>query len=500
MNLKYIVFFLIMIVHSLSFTQENEVPLSAEDSLPVVESEVVYFSDYIYDVIDKLPDIQLNKLKNTEASVRLLKALKQQEWVFDLRSGAYQETDFTGNLDSPFVFQTGWELASSISKTFLSIGGRMNLDFVYRQFVARGVVDGITEEREFFVPVLTFQYVQPLLKNAFGILDRSPIALAGLDKRIASWTVEEENSYLLANYKKIYMQWVVYDQIKEFLLESLANSKELEKISKDQRNIGYIDEVDYQNAKMLTLEIESELLDVDRTYTNLLYQISYLVDNTNIKPDPQEWDILNTALDNESFQGIPFNDTRQALILSFMQDKIKHSMGALRNSRLPELNLLLTAAMEVYSTNSTSQINEMILVPAYYTGLQFKYPLGDMDYKANTAELRKYRSEYNFLVTKYQNEFDYKMSEKERNLKFYKQKINNRQILREALQKRYVSQYKGFSQGRNVLANLIDTRNKMLQNRIEEADMQLRLIYEYFDFIAMNNRDEISMGESVSLD
>ena len=92
------------------------------------------------------------------------------------------------------------------------------------------------------------------------------------------------------------------------------------------------------------------------------------------------------------------------------------------------------------------------------------------------------------------------MSEKERNLKFYKEKINNRQILREALQKRYVSQYKGFTQGRNVLANLIDTRNQMLQNRIEEADMQLRLIYEYFDFIAMNNRDEISMGESESSD
>jgi len=500
MNLKHIVFFLIMSIYSLSFTQENKTSLPTEDSEPVVENEVIYFSDYIHTVIDKLPDIQLNKLKNTEASVNLLKALKQKEWMFSVRSGAYQESDFTGNLDSPFIFQTGWEAASSMSTTFVNIGGRMNLDFVYRQFTARGVVDGITEEREFFVPILTFEYVQPLLKNAFGLLDRLPIALAGLDKRIANWTVEEENSYLLANYKKIYMQWVVYDQIKVFLLESLANSKELEKISKDQRNIGYIDEVDYQNAKMLTLEIKSELLDVERTYTNLLYQISYLVDNTNIKPDPQEWDLLNTALDNESFQGIPFDDTRQALILSFMQDKIKHTTGALMNSRLPELNLLLTAAMEVYSTNSASQINEMILVPAYYAGLQFKYPLGDMDYKANSVELRRYKLEYKFLVTKYQNEFDYKMSEKERNLKFYKEKINNRQIVRKALQKRYVSQYKGFSQGRNVLANLIDTRNKMLQNRIEEADMQLRLIFEYFDFIAMNNRDEISMGESVSLD
>ncbi|MDK2817873.1 MAG: TolC family protein [Spirochaetota bacterium] len=493
MNLKYSVFFLIIILTSLSFTQEN-------DNASQVDPDIVYFSDYVYTVINKLPDIQLNKLKNIEASVNLLKALKQKEWEFNVRSGAFQESDFTGNIDSPFIFQTGWEAASSLSKTFVNIGGRMNLDFVFRQFIARGVVDGIIEKREFFVPTLTFKYAQPLLKNAFGLLDRSPIALAGLDKRMASWTVEEENAYLLANYKKIYMQWIVYAQIQEFLIESLDNSKELEKISKAQRDIGYIDEIDYQNAKMLSLEIESELLDVERTYTNLLYQISYLVDNTNIKPDLGEWDILTAALNNESFQGIPFTDTRQALILSFMQNKIKHSVGALRNSALPELNLLLTAAMEVYSTNSTSQINQMILVPAYYVGLQFKYPLGDMDYKANSTELQKYQLEYRFLVTKYQNEFDYKMSEKERNLTFYNQKINNRQIVRKALEKRYTSQYKGFLQGRNILANLIDTRNKMLQNRIEEADMQLRLIFEYFDFIAMNNRDEISMGQSMSLD
>ena len=68
-----------MIVPSLSFTQENETLLLAEESLPVVESETVYFSDYVYTVIDKLPEIQLNKLKNTEASVKLLKALKQKE-------------------------------------------------------------------------------------------------------------------------------------------------------------------------------------------------------------------------------------------------------------------------------------------------------------------------------------------------------------------------------------------------------------------------------------
>ncbi|MGL4677650.1 MAG: TolC family protein [Brevinema sp.] len=458
------------------------------------EKSILFFNDYIDSVRERLPDIQLNKLKRVQAEAQQLKALKQREWNFEFRSGLFQESDFTGNIDSPFIFQKGWELATSLNKTFVNVGGRMNLDFIYRQFTAQGIVNGITERRDFFVPTLTFQYVQPLLKNAFGILDRMPIALSGLEQKITDWTVEEENSYLLSNYKKLYMQWVVYAQIHNFLLESLENANQLEKLSQDQRRLGYIDEVDYQNTKMLVLDIQNELLDVESVYTNLLYQISYIVQNSNIQPDLQEWSLLSESVKQDTFTPIAFSDTRQALILSFMGDKLKHSVGALRNSRLPEFNALLSVAMEVYTTNSTIQPNETIIVPAYYAGLQFKYPLGDMDYRANLTEFKKNNLEYNFLIQKYNNEFDYNIQEKIRNLTFYRDKIDNRQAVRQTLQQRYNFQYRSFTQGRMVLAQLVETRNKMLQNRIEEADVQLRLIFEYFDFKVMNNEDEIAQG------
>ncbi|MGL5955799.1 MAG: TolC family protein [Brevinema sp.] len=459
------------------------------------EQSVLFFNDYVDYVIERLPDIQLNKLKRIQTEAQQMKSLKQREWNFELRSGLFQESDFTGNIDSPFIFQSGWELAAALNKTFVNIGGRMNLDFIYRQFTARGIVDGITEQRDFFVPTLTFQYAQPLLKNAFGVLDRMPIALAGLDQKITDWTVEEENAYLLSNYKKLYMQWVVYAQIHDFLMESLENAEQLERLSQDQRRVGYIDEVDYQNAKMLVLEIQNELLDVESVYTNLLYQISYIAQDTNIQPDLQEWNLLRESVQKDTFTPIDFTNTRQALILDFMRDKLRHSTGALRNSRLPEFNALLSVAMEVYATNATSQVSETLIVPAYYAGLQFKYPLGDMDYRANLTEFRKNSLEYDFLVQKYNNEFDYKIQEKVRNLTFYREKIDNRQAVREALQRRYNFQYRSFTQGRSVLAQLIETRNKMLNNRIEEADVQLRLIFEYFDFKVMNNEDEIARGD-----
>lgn len=468
--------------------------LNAQDIISSESNKTLYFSEYVTAVYEKLPDIQLNKVKQIQSEVNQLKAAKQRNWNFELRSALFQESDFTGNIDSPFLFSRGWEIATSLQKSFVNIGGRMNLDFVYRQFTAEGIVDGITESRDFFVPTLTLQYAQPLLKNVFGLLDRLPIQMADIESKMTDWSVEEENAYLLANYKKLYMQWVVYVQIYDFLIETLENAKQLERLTQEQRRVGYIDEVDFQNSKMLVLEVENQLLDVQNTYTNLLYQIATVVEDTNIKPDIQEWDILQDAIENDSFTARDFYNTRQSLILQFMNDKLRHTSKAVRNSLLPELNAIVSVAMEVYATNSTPNIGENAIVPAYYTGLQLKYPLGDMEYQANLADLRKNRMEYNFLLKKVQQEYELKMNQKNRNMTFYRDKIINRQDMRNALTKRYNSQYKIFSQGRGILAQLIDTKNEMLRNRIEEADVQLRLIFEYFDYKVMNNEDELSRG------
>lgn len=463
----------------LSFGQENMTTL--------------YFHDYIEDILYKLPDIQLNKLKLLEARSQQYSILRSQDWQWEMRSGAFQKSDFTGNIDSPFIFQTGWELNTSIKKSFASIGGRMNLEFLYRQFVAKGIVDGITEQREFFVPTLTLEYAQPLLKNAFGILDRFPIAMAGIENKITDWTTIEENSYLLANYKKIYMQWVVYDQIKTFLLESYDNALKLKQLSEEQKRTGYLDNVDYQNTKMLILEIENELLDVKNTYQNLTKQIEILTKQTNIQPDRMEWDIMNMAIQNNDFATILFQDTRQALILNFMKEKLKYSTGALKNARLPELNILLSAAMEVYSTNSVAEIGEIVIIPAFYTGLQLKYPFGDKEYYSRLLQYRKSSLEYYWLMKKYKADFERKTEEKQKNLIYYREKIQNRHAKGKSLKQRYDSQYKKFTQGRETLASLVETRNTMLQTRVEEADMQLRLIFDYFDYLVLNNQDEIAL-------
>lgn len=456
------------------------------------DDEIVYFSQYVDSVVKNLPDIQLNKLKYLDSQVKYFKAMKSKEWMWELRGGAFQESDFTGNIDSPFVFQTGWEVSSSINKTFLSLGGRMNLDFVYRQFSARGIVDGITEEREFFVPTLTLKYVQPLLKNAFGFLDRLPLSLSGLESKIAEWTAEEENAYILSNYKKLYMQWIVYAQVRKFLMESYKNAQDLESISSQQKKTGYVDDIILQNSRILVLQVEKEMMDVDNSFSNIQKQIIPLVGRTNIYPDLSQWIIFKEAISRFSFDEISFTNTRQSLILDFINEKIKHSMGALKNSRLPELNILLSTAMQVYSTNSAAQVNQMLIVPAFYTGLQMKYPFGDIDYKANSIDLYKNRQEYEYLFNKYEKEFEYKLVNQQKNIEFYRDKIDNREKTGDVLSEKYSSQYNKFIQGRESMASLIDTKNSILRNRIESADVQLRLIFEYFDYLVFSNKDEIS--------
>ncbi|MGL4367481.1 MAG: hypothetical protein ACRCTQ_04280 [Brevinemataceae bacterium] len=455
--------------------------------------EIVYFSEFKKQVWEKIPEIQMNLLDNLQAQINMVKSGKNKEWNFDIRTGLFQEVDFTGNLDSPFIFQKGWELQTSLSKTFASIGGRMNLEFLYRQFRAEGIVNGNSAVGMFYVPTLTLQYVQPLLKNAFGLLDRVPGTLAGFEKKITEWSVENENAHLLSNYKKLYMQWIVYDQVRTFLNESLQNALKLEDLSIKQLRSRYIDEVDFHNVKMLVLNIENELMEVNISYTNLMNQVSYIMDRTNIQPDSGEWIVMNQVLQNESFEGITFEKTRQALILEFMGQKLKYSAGSLKNLQMPELNLILSASMEVYATNSVPVREDIIIVPAFYAGVNFRYPFCNIDYQVKSLEYKKGMKEYEFLMQKAQSDFDRYSNEKKKNLLFYREKINNRNAVQDALQKRYTAQYRKFIQGREQMASLVETQNSILKNRIEEADVQLRLVYEYFDYLVLHNQDEISV-------
>lgn len=455
---------------------------------------VLTFEEYTSSVLLQLPDIQLNKLKIYDAEVARLRASKILDYNFEAKLGIFQQTEFTGDVISPFYLSKGLEVGGTLSKTFPEFGGRFELDLTYRQFSVwsfdgANIIDAI-----FRIPVLTLRFGLPLLRNALGILDRFPMKTAGIDVKIAEWTAEEENAWILANYKKMYMQWYVSDQMRAFLDRAYENALELELLAKAQRSTGYIDDADYQNVQILKLDIDNERINAQNVYTNLQEQIAILTGRSNIMPDPKEWENLTNKMNKQEFTSVPFSETRQALILEFLGQSLKHSLYAYKNSRLPEFNILGSIAMEAYTTNFLPSPEQTILIPTYYAGFQIKYPFGDTESKAQYLELQKKNKELEFFSKKYIKEYIYKTESKIRALKYHRQASANRQGVSTALDARYKAQRRRFDQGRETLASLVDTKNRALKNRIDEADLQLKLIYDYFEYLVLNNQDEASLS------
>lgn len=462
---------------------------------PEAQPQVISFSDYVSNVLIQLPDIQLNKLKVYDAEVSRLRASTILDYNFEAKLGIFQNTDFTGSVTSPFNIYRGLEVGASVSKVFPEFGGRFKLDLSYRQFSAFSYTGQTLIDAIFRIPVLSLSYGIPLLKNVLGILDRYPLKMAGLDVKITQWTVEEENAWILANYKKFYFQWYVSGQMISFLDEALKNANELEALAKAQRSTGFIDDADFQNVQVLKLDIDNERLNALNVFTNLREQISILIGINNIAVDPEEWARLNAEMDVPVFQSIPFTETRQNLILDFLSQGLVHSLHAANNARLPELNIVGSIAMETYTTNTPPIApNQVIILPTYYAGLQVKYPFGDHESRARRLEIQKKTRELEFLAKKYIKEYTYKADSKARSLVYYRSKLNNRSAARLALESRYRAQRRRYGQGRETLAALVDTRNKILENRIDEADLQLQLIYDYFEFLVLNNKDEASVA------
>ncbi|MGL5253499.1 MAG: TolC family protein [Brevinema sp.] len=450
-------------------------------------------SQYVDSIMTQLPDIQLNKLKVYDAEVSRLRASTILDYNFESRVGIFQNTEFTGNVESPFNLIRGLEVGGKLSRAFPSFGGRFELDINYRQFSAIAFTGGVIENAIFRIPTLTLRGAIPLLRNVAGILDRYPLTIAGLDSKIQQWVVEEENAWIVANYKKFYLQWFVTGEMVESLNEAYSNAVELESLAKAQRRTGFIDDADYQNAQILKLEIENELLNAKNLYTNLQEQIAILIGISNIVPDPKEWAILNEKIDNEDFKSVSFDSTRQNLILELMFQSVQHGVFAYRNSRLPEFNVLASVAMEVYTTNNPPRRpEEVIVIPAYYAGFEIKYPFGDYESRAQRLQIYRKQRELEYLSKKYTREYIYKTENKIRSLKFHRSKMQNRTAAGDALDARYVAQRRQYTQGRTTLSELIDTRNKILKNSIDEADLKLQLVYDYFEYLVLNNKDEVS--------
>ncbi|MGL5722070.1 MAG: TolC family protein [Brevinema sp.] len=460
-------------------------------------STILPLSQYVDAVMTQLPDIQLNKLKVYDAEISRLRSSKILDYNFEARLGIFQNTEFTGNVESPFNLIQGLEVGGKLSRAFPSFGGRFELDIGYRQFSATSFsgagVGTLIEDAIFRIPVLTLRASIPLLRNVAGILDRYPLTIAGIDSKIQQWVVEEENAWIVSNYKKFYLQWFVAGDMMNSLHQALSNAIELDVLARAQRRTGFIDDADYQNIQILRLEIENELLTAQNLYTNLQEQIAILTGMSNIVPNPQEWEILNQQIDNEDFKSVPFDSTRQSTVLELMFQAVRHGVYAYQNNRLPEFNILGSIAMEVYTTNNPPRRpEEVIVIPAYYTGFEIKYPFGDHESKAQRLQILRKQRELEYLSKKYIKEYAYKTDSKVRSLAFHRAKTQNRIAAGKALEARYVAQRRRYGQGRETLTALVDTRNQILRNSIDEADLKLQLVYDYFEYLVLNNKDEVS--------
>ncbi len=170
---------------------------------------------------------------------------------------------------------TGVTLSGSASRMYWSTGGVLTAGaelgsswMSYEDSPTTASLDNNSFENSIYVT-----YLQPLMKNYKGTLNRIPREMKDIEIDVDALQSAEEKENLLASNMDSYLYWVYYIEIDEILENRLALSRESLERNLDKRRSNLIDEVDIvrnrASVKSTELAIQSNKMQMDALLAGL---------------------------------------------------------------------------------------------------------------------------------------------------------------------------------------------------------------------------------------
>jgi outer membrane protein TolC len=240
---------------------------------------------------------------------------------------------------------------------------------------------------------LTLEAVQPVLKNAFGFVDRSRITLTRLAIMNADLDTRERIEKLTADVEKKYWALVYHGKMLGAYEDMLEKARELNESNAGNYDLGLIERPDMLSSEANVLMREKDVILAREEYErsrddlkllmNIQEQIE-LIPSVTFNEESKEADLaesLKTAFDkNREYQKL-----RREVEMSYISLKIK------KNQLWPELDLEGTLAMNGLEGDFSKAAGKTTVADNtyYYLGAKFSFPLEN-----SMARAEHYKASY----------------------------------------------------------------------------------------------------------
>jgi len=446
--------------------------------------KILLFNEYHKLLDKKIPDIKKNLISVKKSE----EALKGSKFIYDtnLNASAQYFRQKPYSLGSSFIIdhKSGFAPSVGMNQILPYLGTRLNLSFQYSLSDTIGT-NSITNQSSTisqYQPSVSLSITQPLLYNAFGVLDKYTYKDAKYKLEIAKLSQKENNKAIYTYYKKLYYNWIMSAEVLDILKKALNNAKRIEAKTRRQVRVRLSDNDDLQKSVASRIQYQLQYEQNLLNYKKIKKEINLIIDTSKYAPDKKLFEKTFDKYNKEKIMAdVKFVQTRNSRILKKNIASIKYQSSILQNKLLPELNLIGSVTQKSNADSVSSAFSNMSDTE-YYVGLSMSYALGNSKAKSDLKQADLSIQELNQTYKSTNNSFDVKLKSLVSNITSYKKQHQFYKNYIKALNSQLYTERQKYKQARLNLSYLISTQNNIAATKINILTLRLSLILASLDY------------------
>jgi outer membrane protein len=444
------------------------------------DSVELTYREFISQAIEHDAQFKAELQNYLSAKYQNVSAQSIQAWTLSAKVGRIQQESVQGTFLEPQTIQA-WNYEASLQKLFVETGTRLQLshtnmlgDFDYQPGPDLSMLGlEFDQPGQSSTPVFSITLVQPLLKNAFGLMDRYPLIATRLQMEAAQLDVEEAWEGRIQELFQAYHTWTASYETVQALQTIVQDLERLEKQIRDKVRTGMAERVDLLQTQNNVLRYQSALEQAEGIWVNNTKKIQYLmagkpVDTTMVlRPESKAPDA------NKQNTVKPI--WRLVKKLELVEEQMEAKALVARNSLLPELNLTANYQRKGSSDDHSGGYSSLEQND-YAVKVEASFPLGNAQAKGQVGQAQANQNQVRALLQATQQELtltQQQLAESIRRLEKITQ-LQQKQVT--IMQTKKKLDQHNFQIGRLDIYFLIETENALTNARLDQvkSDIQLR--------------------------
>lgn len=434
-------------------------------------------------VKEKLPEFRINRITVEKAKNDLYATKSTSDTSLTGSWQYFRNKEYSTGGTFSIDHSKGTVSSIGLSKLVAPTGTQLSVSMDYTRSSTQGLnsLNNETLQINQYQPALTLTVSQPILYNAFGMIDRYARNNARMQLEIEKIQKQENDKSTVTAYAKLYYQWILYSQVEKILNQSVKNAKAQEAQTIRKFRYKLADNDDVQKARASRIQYENQLEQYHLSLQTIKSELNLILPINQYDPDPEELLKKSDTAISYQYPDIAFEKTRSYKILKKTLQQIEYLASVNRNKLLPELNLIGSVSQKS-SADSQSEALSGINDTEYYAGFSVSYPLGNHEARSALKDAQLSLQENRYTIQKSRNSYETQSKSLRSSALSYKKQIALYEEQIKTLQSQLYTETQKYKQARINLSYVISTRNDIYQSKIDQLITRTNAILTWLDY------------------